>query len=105
VSLLTPPAESARRRIDAFHKRLDTPIGELEEDLDTTRHAGYIMSPFYVVGMCVLAIGLLMLAILPWLPPSTAFALDAGLGLALAVVGLTWVWLSRRPALGERPSP
>jgi uncharacterized membrane protein YccC len=69
----------------------------LEEDLATTRQAGYIMSPFYVVGMCVLAIGLLMLSILPWLPRTSAFALDAALGLALAAVGLVWVWLSRRP--------
>ena len=98
VSLLTPPSEDARRRIEAFHKRLDTPIGELDEDLATTRQAGYIMSPFYVVGMCVLAIGLLMLAILPWLPRTGAFELDAALGLALAAVGLVWVWLSRRPA-------
>jgi Na+/proline symporter len=102
ASLLSPVSAEARRRIETFHKRLRTPIGELEEDLATTRQAGYILSPFYVVGMCVLAIGLLMLAVLPWISDSLAFALDAVLGLGLAGLGAIWVRLSRRPASAER---
>ena len=97
TSLLARVTDEARERIEAFHVRLETPIGDLPEDIATVRQAGYIMSPFYVVGMCVLAIGVLMLAVLPWIHEAMAFGLDAALGLGLAALGATWVWLSRRP--------
>jgi Na+/proline symporter len=97
ASVLAPSTAEARDRIEAFHKRLDTPIGELEEDRVAVRSAGYIMSPFYIVGMCVLCIGALMMLILPWIGDKLALALDAGLGATLIFLGAVALRLSRRP--------
>jgi len=98
ASLLSPMDGAARGRVDAFLKRLDSPIGTLDEDRAALAHAGSIMSPFRVVGFCIIAIGLLMLGILPWVNEPQAFKLDIALGLALMAVGAAWVWRGKRAA-------
>ncbi|HNR34875.1 MAG TPA: sodium/solute symporter [Candidatus Hydrogenedentes bacterium] len=91
ASLLKPMASADRGRVEAFMKRLEAPIGALEEDKAAMAHAGSIMSPFRVVGFCIVAIGLLMLGVLPWVKDPMAFWLDAVLGLALMAAGFVGI--------------
>ena len=97
VCLLIPPGEEARARIEAFLTRLNTPIGELPEDGDASSE-GEVASPFGVVGISILLIGVLMLAVLPWVKGGVVIALDAALGVGLALLGAGVFWMNRRQA-------
>jgi len=88
----TPPEEQSRA--DAFLARMDAPIGSLAED-DHTGPASTMMSPFRVVGMCIVAIGLMMLAMLPWMTMSAALAINLAIGTLLLVVGAALTWGGR----------
>ena len=96
VSALKPMSAQDRPRIDAFRKRLETPIGNLEEDRDVTelvqRH-----SPFRLVGICTLIIGLMMFAMLPWARDSLTFRLDFILSAVLAVLGAIVTFWPKKP--------
>jgi Na+/proline symporter len=96
VSAISPIQAEALQRVEAFYRRLATPIGDLEEDRATTAKASYMLSPFRVVGACVFLIGLLMLAIVPWIHESLAVMMDAGLALALMLIGAVWFRSARR---------
>jgi SSS family transporter len=102
VSRIRPMTRSERERTEAFHQRLNTPIGELEEDLVKAGQRGYILSPFRVVGVCIFVVGLMMLAILPWAGGSAALFLDAFLGAVLLVIGALLTWRSGRPMPVEK---
>ena len=73
------------------------PIGELEEDRPSAE-GGKPLSPFFVVGVSVLLIGLLMLAVQPWvgLADKLAFGLNLGLAAVLVGIGALMTWRSRR---------
>jgi len=95
VTFLFPMGREESARVETFLHRLDTPIGGLEEDHRVVAEAGYILSPFRVVGVCVLCIGLLMLALLPWVAKDPLpFKLDLFLGLVLAIIGAVLMWRS-----------
>ena len=81
VSLLAPMKLLECKRADDFIDRLQTPIGTLEEDLATA--GGSSFSPFGVVGFSVLAIGLMLLAVIPWVGPAWEIWLEKGPGLAV----------------------
>lgn len=97
ASLLLPMTAEARTRVDAFLDRLGAPIGTLEEDRVALAHTGSILSPFWVVGLCIVAIGFLMLGVLPWVGRTMAFGLDIALALALIAIGALWIYLGKRP--------
>jgi hypothetical protein len=80
----------ARERVDAFHQRLVTPIGELPQDQAPATSGVVAISPFRVVGISVLLIGVMMLGILWWVwrtGDMLAFYLDVFLGGTLVVIG------------------
>ncbi len=87
ASVLSPFDAAARARVEAFFNRLATPIGGLDEDADKSSGHAAMMSPFRIVGICIAAIGLMMIAVLPWAAGTTALALDAILGVGLACAG------------------
>lgn len=91
ISLLVPMPPAAQTRVDAFLKRLDTPIGELDEDRAMLKSQFHGLSPFRVVGVCVALIGLMMLALLPWAWGSNALFLNMFLSLILIAIGGTMV--------------
>jgi len=95
VSLISIPSERQQSQIDAFRRRLATPIGELPEDQEGAQ-AGATESPFGVVGVSILLIGILLLAVLPWTGGGKVFLLDALLGLALSVIGALVAWATKR---------
>ena len=95
VSLLLPSSRQRQSEIDDFHRRLDTPIGELPEDEEGAAEGG-AQSPFGVIGLSILLIGVLLFAVLPWVPRGLALALDACFAAALATLGGVLVWANGR---------
>jgi solute:Na+ symporter, SSS family len=102
VSAITPMSSEEKERVALFQRRLATPVGELPEE-QAERAAAKpdeaAMSPFGVVGICVLLIGLLMLVIQPWLFTSghnLANWLNLGIALLLVVIGGSMSWLSSK---------
>jgi SSS family transporter len=94
VSCIKPMNAAERGRVDAFHDRLRVPIGALEEDRlspDTK-----LLSPFFIVGISVVLIGVLMLAVQPWVTGGLAFGLNLGLAAVLIAIGGLMTWYSRR---------
>ncbi len=89
--------DAARARVDAFAKKLDTPIGQLPEDVAAAAAKGAIMSPFRVVGVSLAVIACVMLAVVPWVDGALAKGLDAGIGLFFVALGLIMTWRSRVP--------
>ncbi len=102
VSLVVRPNERQQMEIDELHSRLDTPIGELPEDQEGASQAAE--SPFGVVGISMALIGVLLLAVLPWVAGTTAFFLDALLGVGLLAAGGLIAWLARRAPLPQSES-
>jgi len=97
VNQLVRPSHAERQRAAAFLDRLGIPIGGMDEDLHTAEGV-LAISPFRVVGICVVIIGLLMMVVLPWVRGALAVELNLGMGLLMIVAGLAMVWWSRRPA-------
>jgi hypothetical protein len=82
--------DEERGRAEAFHQRLKTPIGELEEDR-TSAAGAEILSPFRVVGISIILIGLMMLGVLYWVTGPLAFGLDLGFGALLVLLGAAMI--------------
>ncbi len=97
VTLLKPMGSKERQRADSFHDRLRIPIGQLKED-QPPPEAGKIPSPFFVVGISVLLIGLLMVGVQPWVKGGLASGLNLGLAAVLVAIGGLMAWRSRRTA-------
>jgi solute:Na+ symporter, SSS family len=95
VSVAVPMSAAEQSRIEAFHRRLETPIGQMAEDLPAAVPGEVVVSPFRVVGICVIAIGLMMLTVLPWISGALALGLNASLGLLLVLFGALMAWRSR----------
>lgn len=93
VMLLKPMGDAEKQRVGAFFKRLNTPIGALPEDQAQPGTQG--LSPFLIVGIAILLIGLIMLGILPWVEGAMSFWLGLGLGALLMLIGGVLAWLSR----------
>ncbi len=93
VSLMWPMREEEIGRVDRFLNRLETPIGALEEDRITGGSAAF--SPFRVVGVSILLIGLMLLVVTPWITGTLAIGLSVGFGLVLLSIGGVMTWYSR----------
>ncbi|MBI4578175.1 MAG: hypothetical protein HY718_00640 [Planctomycetes bacterium] len=77
-----------RARAEAFHRRLATPLGELDEDRTATPTAArQALSPFRVVGVCIAFIGVVMLAVQPWIVGRPSATLSLAMSGSLLVVG------------------
>jgi hypothetical protein len=88
MSAIWPMTAAESQRAELFHKRLATPIGGLPEDEAAKQHEE-AFSPFRVVGICVLLIGLLMFSIQPWLAHGLANWLNLGIAAVLVGIGGT----------------
>jgi len=94
VTILVPADATHRERVAAFQQRLRTPIGDLPEDIPDPSEIGTVFSPFRIVGICILAIGLMLLSVLPWVQGDLALELTIGFGLVLASLGGIMTWRS-----------
>ncbi|NLY00407.1 MAG: sodium transporter [Rhodopirellula sp.] len=101
VSLAFPMSAADAERADRFYQRLMTPIGQTPEDQALLSSPKAAFSPFRVVGICILAIGLLMLAVQPWVG-GTAGTLNVAFAAGFIVMGGMITWATRaRPARGD----
>ena len=96
VSIVWPMGSEQRARVERFHQRLATPIGDLPEDAVTSPGTATLVSPLRIVGVATVCIGLMMLAILPWSTDTLTFGLDLALGGGLVLAGGWAVWQSRQ---------
>jgi len=93
-SLLLPRPRREAERVEAFHRRLETPVGQLPEDIQPT--GGKVVSPFGIVGVSTAIIGAMMLVVLPWVREGLAFEMAAGVGVVLLVLGSLAAYGSHR---------
>ena len=100
VSAFRSMGADERARVQAFHARLATPIGELPEDRDAGAGSAR-MSPFRIVGASVFLTGVLLAAMLPWVTGALALGLNAGISALLVITGAVMYRRSRRPAPDE----
>ena len=95
-SALMSSTEEEKKKIKEFMKRLDTPIGELEGDVvPLDENGSAAMSPFRIVSISILFIGLLLLNILFFVPVGIAFYTDLILGLLLVFTGVIGIFKTR----------
>ena len=85
VGVLGIPTQEKEQEIDDFFSRLEVPIGQMAEDHTTSVQA---FSPFVIVGISMIFIGLMMLGVLPWVNDWLSIGLDAFFGLGLIAIGL-----------------
>jgi len=87
-SVLFPQTVGERRRAEALFDRLSVPIGQSDEDKSPGGESGVAsISPFRVVGISVLLIGVLLFAILPYARGESAFGLSLVMALGLVLIG------------------
>lgn len=87
ITAIKPMTPARRELMEPFFKRLSTPIGDLEEERQAPPETE-TQSPFRVVGVCTVIIGVMLLGLIPWTYGSSAFVPDVGIGVGLLVVGL-----------------
>jgi len=87
VSWLKPMGEGEKTRVESCHQRLNTPIQPSEKAEWADGKPIKVFSPFRVVGVSIVLIGLMMLIPLPWLYGTAAFGLDLFFSIVLVVVG------------------
>lgn len=85
VDRLRPVSPEQRANTEAFLDRLRVPIGDLPDDIDDT--GTVTVSPFRVVGIAILLIGVLVLAVTPWIRGGLDFAITVGTAVALIAIG------------------
>lgn len=99
VGRLFPASAAARERVDRFMERLEAPIGTREEDFRTASAA---YSPFRIVGVTVALVGVLLLAVAPWVGGGQVLVLDVIIGGFLILIGSAMAGFSgkeiRKPA-------
>jgi hypothetical protein len=101
MSAIWPMTAAESERAELFHKRLETPIGDMPEEREAAKHAEEAVSPFGIVGVCVACIGLLMLCVQPFIGERLPMVLNVILGLVLVTIGGSMAWLSRRSRLAK----
>ncbi len=94
VSLLIPASVEENARVKGFLARLDVPIGGLPEDAPAT--GSTIMSPFRIVGICIIAIGAMMAVLLPWVMRTEAGGWTLVVTLALFAIGAVLMMLPQK---------
>lgn len=102
LSAIRPMTAAESQRAELFHQRLDTPVGDLPEDQAAVTPEEEPVSPFGIVGICVICIGVLMLIVQPWIAERLAMLLNLLLGLILVALGGLMTWLSHRARLNLR---
>ncbi len=102
MSAVWPMMAAECARAELFHTRLETPIGELPEERAAPKQDEEAVSPFGIVGICVVCIGLLMLCVQPFIHEQFPRVVNAILGLVLVTIGGLMAWASRRSRLAKQ---
>jgi Na+/proline symporter len=92
ISFLYPAHGSESIRVATFLAKLETPIGDLPEDHQAGGTQG--ISPFRIVGICTLAIGLMLGVTLPFVSGSLPFYMVLSFAILLFGLGGMMVYRS-----------
>jgi SSS family transporter len=95
VSLIDPRRLRRDAQVEELMLRLQTPIGGLEGDREPESAEGEAISPFRIVGICTVIIGVMLIAVSPWTHSAFGMGLDLALGGALVLGG---AYVARRSA-------
>jgi hypothetical protein len=104
VSFLFPATGGDAVRIADFFHRIETPIGALPDDADTSTARDGVASPFRVVGVSVALVGVMLLSISPFLEARIALVTNVAIGLVLLVVGVIAAWRCKTTQATEEAS-
>jgi Na+/proline symporter len=98
ASAIWPMGTAESERVALFHRRLATPVGELPEEKAAKAAAQWekAVSPFGIVGVCVVVIGAMMLCVQYFIHDTLPMLLNLVLGGSLLVIGGLMSWGSRR---------
>ncbi len=97
VSAMTRRSEDEEKRAAMFHARMAVPVGELpEEKAAEAQQDEQVLSPFRVVGICVICIGAMMICVQPWIKERLPMLMNIGLGIGLICLGSLMAWASNR---------
>ncbi|MHC4441580.1 MAG: sodium:solute symporter family transporter [Planctomycetota bacterium] len=97
VSMVLPAGRAERDRSLSFAERMNTPV----ETVDTYRSEEKAPSPFRVVGVSTILVGLLLLLILLYVRETIAFATNLGVGMMLLLVGFIMIKLSNQRSTSQ----
>ena len=93
-TLQRPMQLTEKENVYAFFDKLTIPIGMLPADRQEAASATPI-SPFRIVGISLIAIGFMMIGVLPWVGDWFTAGLNAVIALLLCVSGLIMAWPRR----------
>jgi solute:Na+ symporter, SSS family len=95
-----PMRLTEKENVYSFFDKLTIPIGMLPEDRQQAASVTPV-SPFLIVGISLAAIGVMMIAILPWLNDWFTRGLNGGIALLLLIVGLLMAWPRQTGSMPE----
>ena len=99
VSKMLPQSEKEVKRSSLFYARLASAVGQMEEDeTGAGGNGSSAFSPFSIVGISVVLIGLIMLAVSPFVAGRVETLLNAGIGAGLTLGGGLTFLAARRSA-------
>jgi SSS family transporter len=106
ASLFSRESAARLERVRKFLAQLDTPIGSHSDDQPVPAVAAGDFSPFRVIGACLIGIGIIMVAITPWILKSgsngsVALAMNAGLALLMILLGAVMAWPRKTRAIAH----
>ncbi len=88
VSKLTSHSTTEQQQINDFFEKLAAPVGTLPGEKDVMLDGQQDeISPLKIVGVPVVIIGVMMLAILPWIDGALGFQMDLFIGIGLIIAG------------------
>jgi Na+/proline symporter len=102
VSLMFPAKKAERERSELFLAKLDIPIGQMPEDDAGQQHKGAAaVSPFRVVGICILFIALMIIGIMPFVDNRFAFYLELIFVVSFLLIGGLMIFAGRKGRTAE----
>ena len=94
ISLLYPAKDEEKTRVANFLAKLETPIGELPEDIQP--ESAKEISPFRITGICALIIGVMLGCILPFMESRLSFFMMISYVVILLLLGAGMIYFSKK---------
>lgn len=96
ISFLYPAKDEEKERVSKFLSKLQTPIGELPEDIQPTGVKE--ISPFRITGICALIIGLMLMCVLPFMQSKLSLFMMVTYVILLVLLGAGMIYSSKKGA-------
>ena len=87
IGSMIPTTQKEEKKANLFMKRLEIPIGKMSGDMASSEGGSAALSPFRIISVSLIYIGLLLLIILFFVPKGISFYMDLSIGLLLVIIG------------------